>query len=148
MIKSKEHPLYVTHQSMKQRCYNPNNIGFHLYGGRGIKVCSRWLGKDGFWNFVADMGEKPEGMTLDRKNNDGDYSPDNCKWSTLFEQCDNRRDRINKFHYKGVSRSNRGFKASIGLRDKRFHLGCYSTAKQAYYIYVMGKEILKESKVR
>ena len=62
---------YKTKHSMVQRCYNPNNKRYKDYGGRGISVCDRWLGEDGFINFLADMGEQPKGYQLDRIDNDG-----------------------------------------------------------------------------
>ena len=74
---------------MKDRCYNPNYKGFPRYGGRGIKVCDRW--RDSFENFLADLGERPLGRTLDRINNNGDYEFGNCRWATKSEQNYNRR---------------------------------------------------------
>lgn len=98
------HSLYTTHKMMKQRCYNPKEKKYKNYGGRGIKVCDRWLGKEGFNNFIADMGERPEGLTLDRINNNGDYEPSNCRWATYSEQSINTRLRSdNKSGYVGVS---------------------------------------------
>jgi hypothetical protein len=80
--------VYTTWLGMLQRCLNPRNPGFHNYGGRGIIVCKRW---HKFENFYADMGDPPDGLTLDRKDNDKGYSPQNCKWSTRLEQVHNRR---------------------------------------------------------
>jgi hypothetical protein len=73
---------------MKQRCYNENNVSFARYGGVGIAVCARW---EQFENFLADMGERPAGKTLDRINGSGDYEPSNCRWATPKEQAANRR---------------------------------------------------------
>lgn len=74
---------------MKARCQNPNAADYHNYGGRGITVCRRW---QKFEHFYADMGERPEGCTLDRINVDGNYEPSNCKWSTSSQQHNNRRN--------------------------------------------------------
>lgn len=77
-------PEYNSWAAMIQRCTNEKEKRFADYGGRGIKVCARWL--ESFENFYADMGERPEGMTLDRKENDGNYEPSNCRWATKLEQ--------------------------------------------------------------
>ena len=83
-------PTYISWDCMKQRCLNPKNISYKNYGGRGIMICERWMV---FENFLADMGERPEGMTLDRIDNDGHYEPSNCKWSTWNDQASNRRPK-------------------------------------------------------
>jgi len=77
---------------MKQRCLDPNHKSWSDYGGRGIRISDRWLGERGFEHFLADMGERPPGTTLDRyPEKDGDYEPGNTRWATRAEQAQNRR---------------------------------------------------------
>jgi hypothetical protein len=82
---------YVCWSSIIQRCNNPNNVRYKRYGGRGIKICERW---NKFENFLEDMGEKPDKMSIDRINNDDGYYKENCKWSTTKEQSLNRENTI------------------------------------------------------
>lgn len=97
------HPLYLTYSGMKDRCYSKNNLNYKYYGGRGIRIDDRWLGDNGFQNFCKDMGDRPEGMTIDRKDNNGDYSPSNCRWATRKTQSRNKRD-ILYVEYNGDKR--------------------------------------------
>lgn len=91
--KPSSHPLYRCWASMKNRCYNHNDKeNYGWYGSRGIKVCERWIGENGFWNFVDDMGPRPKGYSIDRIDVNGDYEPSNCKWSSPKEQAYNRRN--------------------------------------------------------
>lgn len=79
----------MSYSAMKARCYDPNNKRYSRYGGRGIKVCDRWI--DSYANFLLDMGRKPTCRhTLERRELDGDYEPANCVWATLEDQANNK----------------------------------------------------------
>lgn len=81
---------YNSWRAMRERCNNPRHRAYKRYGGRGIKVCERWNNPDtGFINFLSDMGRRPDGMTIDRINNDKGYSPQNCRWSDQKTQVAN-----------------------------------------------------------
>lgn len=86
-------PEYHTWRSMQDRCRNPNSHAWKWYGGRGITICERWRK---FENFLADMGERPPGLTLDRINYNGNYEPGNCRWATWAVQGANKRPRMSQ----------------------------------------------------
>jgi hypothetical protein len=99
------HPLYSTWLGMRGRCLCTTSSSYKNYGGRGIKICESW---NNFENFVRDMGDRPENSTLDRIDNNGDYCPENCKWSTPAEQVRNTRRCIN-VEYNGTTQCLKDF---------------------------------------
>ncbi len=103
---------YWIWQCMKKRCNNPNYHQFHLYGGRGIRVCERW---NDYANFLADMGEKPEGRSLDRfPNRDGNYEPGNVRWATTKEQNINTC-KTRMIEFNGETLCLRDWERKLGL---------------------------------
>lgn len=95
------HPLYATYRGMVRRCYVNKADNYRLYGGRGITVCNRWL--DDFMAFVEDMGPRPEGYSIERRDNDGNYEPGNCIWGSSLVQSRNKRNTVYITH-DGVTR--------------------------------------------
>lgn len=83
---------YLTWAGMKQRCLNPKHKQYQDYGGRGIKICKRWMK---FEQFLKDMGVRPDGLTLDRINVDGSYCKRNCRWADKITQANNKRKHFN-----------------------------------------------------
>lgn len=100
-------------QHMIQRCTRPNHISYHRYGGRGIKVCDRWL--ESFENFLADMGERPfPGAQLDREDNDGNYEPGNCRWVTCLVNSNNKSTNRN-IEFRGRRQSISQWARQVGI---------------------------------
>lgn len=104
-------PQYQVWRNMIDRCTNHKNKRFNRYGGRGISVCDKWLTFEGFYE---DMGNKPRGLTLDRKNNDGNYCKDNCRWATTEEQSNNKSS--NRFiTYYGETHTVKQWSEKVGI---------------------------------
>lgn len=95
---------YRSWKNMVARCTDSRHVNYPHYGGRGIKICDRWLGKDGLKNFINDMGTRPDNMSLDRIDVDGDYTPENCRWAAQCVQNHNKRGRRHSTGIKGVGR--------------------------------------------
>lgn len=122
------HPSYTSWMNMIKRCSSPVHRSYPSYGGRGVKVCHRWVGADGFSHFVEDMGVRPSGCSLDRIDVNGNYEPSNCRWATTLQQVLNRRmNRNNTSGIRGVS-----FVASSGKR-RAFSKRAYAYVSLGYF---------------
>jgi hypothetical protein len=110
--------VYTIYGQMRSRCYNSKSISYQGYGARGITVCDRWL--ESFENFYADMGDPPEGFSIDRIDNDKGYSPDNCRWADAKTQANNRRSsRI--LTYNGTSLTVAQWGLRLNTNPDRLH---------------------------
>ncbi len=109
---------YNTWMAMKARCNNSRSSQYQHYGARGIKVCERW--DESFEAFLSDMGERPEGMTIERNNSNGNYEPSNCRWAHEAEQARNRRSTI-KVERDGITKCVKDWCDELGLNPDRVY---------------------------
>lgn len=107
-------PEYHVWLSMRSRCSRKTDHAYHNYGGRGILVCQRW--NESFDNFIADMGYRPAGGTIERVNNDLGYFPENCRWASRVEQCRNRRG-LRLISYRGETKCAKEWAGIIGINE-------------------------------
>jgi len=112
-----DRPEYAIWSGMKQRCNYKKHKSFHRYGGRGIQVCPEW---SDFAQFLEDMGDRPNGMTLDRIDSDGDYSKDNCKWSTSSDQMKNT-SRTRKITSDGITLCIKDWAEKLGVSSQTLY---------------------------
>lgn len=148
--KGKPHKLYVVWQQMKQRCYNPNCCGYKYWGGRGITICQEWAENAEIfikWCFANGYKEEGPRLTIDRKNNNLGYSPENCKIASYSEQISNRR-LIKKRKIalpKGVCYFKGKFKAATASNYKRIYLGTFDTPEAASQAYQKARAGIEKS---
>jgi len=124
-------PTYNTWSGIIKRCNNQKNPAYNSYGGRGITVCEDWLK---FENFYEDMGKKPNGLTIERIDNDKGYYKENCCWDTPVQQARNRRlQKSNKTGKAGVywDKQRQKYRVRITEENKRHHIGRFPTIEQA-----------------
>lgn len=126
--------LYPCYTQMVARCEDKGHKWYSSYGGRGIKVDPSWRGKGGFDKFVEDMGKRPEGYSLDRIDNNGNYTPSNCRWASKTVQSINQRPKSsNTSGYTGViwNKARGVYQARIQLHGKGKHLGSFDNIEEA-----------------
>lgn len=141
LIKGKsfyDKPWYNSYRSMMSRCYRKKDASYPLYGGRGISVCDEWHDIEQFESWV---NEHPyfDGATIDRIDSDGNYEPSNCKWSTMFEQCNNRRNTL-FIEHNGETHSVSEWAEITGIKR--------STLKNRYYRGKRGAELFERRDMR
>lgn len=129
--------LYTIWKNMKYRCENPHHTTFHNYGGRGISVCEEWKNNfQSFYDWAMANGYSPK-LTLDRKDNDGNYCPENCRWATKKTQAQNRRTKVT-VEINGVSKSIFQLATENGLKP--------ATVRRRYDRGARGIELIKQKR--
>ena len=129
----KKYPIESrTLADLVHRCTNPNNSFYADYGGRGIKVCQRWCGPEGFSNFIKDMGTRPSrGYSIDRIDPNGDYCPENCRWADWYSQAANKRIYKNRTLPIGVAPTKSGKYCARFYVGKKQYYKTFSTLEEA-----------------
>lgn len=139
-----KHPLYSTWEGMKARCYNPKNRSYRYCGSKGIVVCEEWKhNADIFIKWCMDNGWQL-GLQIDRKDNSGNYSPDNCRIVTARENQGNTTISNNRVYPVGVIKYFNRFIARIKIKGKQTHIGTFDTPEQASKAYQHIKQLLEK----
>lgn len=137
---------YRIYYGMLNRCYNKNVPNYQNYGGRGISVCGRWLGEQGFINFLTDMGKRPRGKTIDRfPDKNGNYEPGNCRWATDGEQSRNKRTNV-YFEMNGIKMVIKDWANRWGVNSSVInqHIKEYGKSfEEVYNYYESGKKLIR-----
>lgn len=127
--KNAKYPEYWVWIAMRHRCNCKKSRVYKYYGGRGIKICSRWKSFD---NFIKDMGFRPSSShSLDRINVNGDYEPSNCRWASSLTQILNRREIKNPNGFRGIRRKHNVYQARITVNYREIYLGTFKTLDEA-----------------
>lgn len=126
---------YDRWKDMVRRCYHPKHKKFKDYGGRGIRVCEQWM--TSFKQYLEDVGDRPEKLSIDRRDNDGNYCPCNFRWATSLEQNANRRvlkERENSLG-RGIARARKGFQVMIWIEGMNYYVGFSNDLKKAQKMF-------------
>ena len=130
-------PLYRVYRAMLSRCYDKSQKSYINYGGRGIKVCDSW--RNSFEAFIRDMGERPDGYSIERKDNNGDYEPLNCVWASKYKQARNKRTfKNNSSGFRGVYKVGNSYRSELGGHG---YIGTYKTLEEAISARLMAESI-------
>lgn len=129
-------PEYTAWLHMRQRCNNPRVKDYKYYGGRGIKVCARW---NSYEVFLADMGRKPKGRSLDRINNEGNYEPGNCRWATKLQQVANTRV-ARWIEYNGKRKVLSQWARDLGVLPSHLHWHLQRRSEQEAIEYLLNRK--------
>lgn len=137
-------PEMNSYNSMRKRCYTKSTVNYANYGGRGIRVCDRWL--ESFDNFLQDMGERPKGTSLDRIDSDGDYEPGNCRWADVVTQALNRRNTKKKDEVRNVYLVpySGNWRVTLTVVGTKIHIGTYKYRDDAVKVSNVMQDIYSE----